>query len=155
MNARAALLVTLSLSTLYIAGTQFIGAHPIAPTSNPSPSASVTSVAVEPPKPGDSYRITYYNDGQSPTVEGVSTDPSNGQRYWSGPQDITPFLNGKSAKEYLDEEIDKATLQTVEIYAFKKDDPNPPGKIRTMHPPWNTHCHRTVYIGGVPYVVHC
>jgi hypothetical protein len=23
------------------------------------------------------------------------------------------------------------------------------------HAPYNAHCHKTIYIGGVPYLVHC
>ena len=29
------------------------------------------------------------------------------------------------------------------------------GKAGRSNPPYNTHCHKTVYIGGVPYLVHC
>lgn len=29
------------------------------------------------------------------------------------------------------------------------------GKGGPSHPPWNTHCHKTIYINGVPYIVHC
>lgn len=33
--------------------------------------------------------------------------------------------------------------------------PSHKGMGRTMHPPYNTHCHKTIYINGVPYLVHC
>lgn len=33
--------------------------------------------------------------------------------------------------------------------------PDHKGKLKTLHPPYNTHCHKTIYIGGVPYLVHC
>jgi hypothetical protein len=152
VNARAVLLLSLSLSALYIVGSQPIVAHSGILASGPSVSAQVTSAAVEPPKPGDSYRITYYNDGQLPSVEGVSTDPKTGQRYWSGPQDPPHFSDGKSLKDHLNQ----TSKATIEIFDFTPDplDP-PPGAVKGMHAPWNTHCHRTIYIGGVPYIVHC
>jgi hypothetical protein len=33
--------------------------------------------------------------------------------------------------------------------------PEHKGKLKTLHPPYNTHCHKTIYIEGVPYLVHC
>jgi hypothetical protein len=38
--------------------------------------------------------------------------------------------------------------------------PHPKSKSRKKkaggsHLPYNTHCHKTIYIGGVPYLVHC
>jgi hypothetical protein len=33
--------------------------------------------------------------------------------------------------------------------------PEHKGKLKALHPPYNTHCHTTIYIGGVPYLVHC
>ena len=29
------------------------------------------------------------------------------------------------------------------------------GKGGKNNPPYNTHCHKTIYINGVPYLVHC
>ncbi|MEZ5563563.1 MAG: hypothetical protein R3F27_11485 [Gammaproteobacteria bacterium] len=38
--------------------------------------------------------------------------------------------------------------RSVELPAHK-------GRARAVHPPYNTHCHKTIYIEGVPYLVHC
>mgnify|MGYP000875876913 FL=1 len=107
------------------------------------------------PLPGDSFRITFHKDGQEPTVEGVTTDPVTGERYWSGPQDTGPIDPGKSFKEKFGQFPDPEKDIPIEILGFKLDEPDPQGKIKTLNPPWNTHCHTTVIIGGKPYTVHC
>lgn len=151
MKSKSVLLLTLCVLGILTVVSQVTVANPRKTVPEPTVSAEVTSIAVEPPKPGESYRITYYNDGQLPSIEGVSTDKNTGQRYWSGPQDPGPIPPGKSLKDYLDELIDPASKVTVEIYGLKSADPSPPGGKHTMNPPWNTHCHRV--IGTV--IIHC
>jgi hypothetical protein len=154
MSPKSLLATVLCICAAYVAGSQSIGAH--GAQSGPAASIAVgaSSVVGGAPKGGDSFRITFHNDGQTPTVEGVTTNEKTGERYWSGPQD--PMIPaGKTFEETIAPFLDPSSEQEIKIVGFTWDKPAPPtpGK-HTFNPPWNTHCHKTIYIPN-PVVVHC
>lgn len=153
MNVKPILLLSTAAVATSLLMNAPTGAHPDAKA--PAAAASPMHTNGDAPKPGDSFRITFHNDGQRPTVEGVTTDPVTGSRYWSGPQDPGNVDPNKSFKENFQQFLDPAKDIPIEILGFKRDDPDPQGKIKTMNPPWNSHCHTTIIVGGVPYIVHC
>ncbi len=71
---------------------------------------------------------------------------------------------GKDNKEGTPIEGDLPPLENPEVIVIQHvvgppSMPVPPHKHKKKggpsHPPLNTHCHKVVYVGGVPYLVHC
>jgi hypothetical protein len=140
MQVKHLAVATAGLLATSIAGWQSIGAHPSGKEYPPAVGVASTGGSNDMPDPGESFRITFYNNGTLPKVEGVSLDALTKVRYWSGPQE--PGTEGKAPEEFH-KEGSEVVVRIYDDLRFNAD-----------HPPYNTHCHKWVYIPQA-VLVHC